>query len=84
MNPDQIYYPDQPSPPIQGCLIHSSEPKVSEYSVPREGWSGVRYGLCEQCVQTLALYPSYQSFIDGVVNERVTKQEKERDNVRNV
>lgn len=76
---DESYFGDK-HPTVRACLIHESDPATSLYVSKHPDWAGVRYGLCEHCVMTLAMYPSYQKFIDGVVDRRLTKLKKEREN----
>lgn len=71
-------------PVIKSCLMHPDTPSYMtiERHTPDPKWSGVTYGLCQNCYQASKLHESYRKRIENEVLERFNKLKQERENVR--
>jgi len=80
MSLDSIYIPGVEEVEIKSCVLHPLFPNKNVfYTGETSGFVGVKYGLCEHCIELTELNPKHQLVIEEELMEQTKKLKEEHE-----
>lgn len=85
MKRDCVFNPTVDEPPqIEGCVLHSHKRAIKTFTKSTEGvmtqvFTGVHYGLCEDCLILLKNEPRHQEAIEEEIAYRLKTLKKSKE-----